>query len=87
MWNTDWLLLGWIPHSDFEIRGGKTGYIPAAGYNFAMETINKNGHALDVVVLGADTHEARFTEARDAAAWVYGHFAWPDDAAASTTPQ
>lgn len=75
-WNTNWLLLGWVPHS-FDIRGGKTGYIPASGYNVAVEIADKNGHLLDVVVLGADTNEARFEIARDIAVWTFENFQWP----------
>lgn len=76
MWNTNWLLLGWIPHS-FDIRGGKTGYIPASGYNVAVQIANKDGRLLDIVVLGAETNEARFEIARDIAAWTFGNFEWP----------
>lgn len=76
IWNTDWLLLGWIPHTFARVLGGKTGYTPAAGYNVALELEDKAGRKLDVVILGASTHEARFTEARDIAQWVFTHFAW-----------
>lgn len=77
MWNTNWLLLGWIPHtwSDQTILG-KTGYIPESGYNFLMRVSDQAGHELDVVVLGAATHEARFTQARDAALWAYENYEW-----------
>jgi D-alanyl-D-alanine carboxypeptidase len=79
MWNTNWLLLGWIPNDFTEFHGGKTGFIPAAGYNFVMKVEDDSGHVLDVVVLGADTHEARFTEARDIATWVFDAYTWPQD--------
>lgn len=78
MWNTDWILLGWIPN-DFDIfNGGKTGYIPASGYNFVMQA-GKNGHLINVVILGATDHEKRFTEARDVANWVFASYKWPSD--------
>lgn len=76
IWNTNWLLLRWIPHSLVSLLGGKTGYVPAAGYNFAMEVANKEGNVLQVVVLGAETHEARFSEARDIAQWVFENYVW-----------
>ncbi len=79
IWNTNWLLLGWIPHTLPEILGGKTGYIPASGYNFAMQIVNEQGKIIDVVVLGADVHEARFTEARDVAESVFGNYTWPEN--------
>jgi D-alanyl-D-alanine carboxypeptidase len=68
--------LGWIPHP-FDIRGGQTGYIHASGYNVAVEIADKNGHVLDIVVLGAASNEARFEIARDLAAWTFENFEWP----------
>jgi D-alanyl-D-alanine carboxypeptidase len=85
MWSTDWLLLGWIPETFADFRGGKTGFIEASGYNFAMEAGDGHERLLDVVVLGAETHEARFTEARDIAEWVQKSYRWPD--MVSTTVQ
>ena len=79
MWNTNWLLLGWIPHELSEIVAGKTGYIPASGYNFTMRTKDAHGHEIDVVVLGTAIHEDRFTVARDIAAWVFSNYSWHDD--------
>lgn len=79
MWSTNWLMLGWIPHSFTTIIGGKTGYIPDSLYNFTVQLVDARGHILDVVVLGAEEYNARFTEARDAAMWAYESYAWPGD--------
>ncbi|PIR74035.1 MAG: hypothetical protein COU35_04300 [Candidatus Magasanikbacteria bacterium CG10_big_fil_rev_8_21_14_0_10_47_10] len=79
LWNTNWLLLGWVPNRLFDIIGGKTGYIGASGYNFMMQAQDEAGHVVSVVVLGADSHEARFTEARDIAQTVFENVVWPDD--------
>ena len=76
MWNTDWLVLGWIPHTFTNIQAGKTGYIPEAGYNFAMQVADADGNALDVVSLGAESHEARFYDTRYLAEWVFDNYAW-----------
>lgn len=78
VWNTNWLLLGWIPHTFARVEGGKTGYIPAAGYNFTVRVEDSAGHLLDIVVFGALNHEARFTEARDAAVSVFQAYRWPE---------
>ncbi len=78
MWNTDWLLLGWIEHDFSEFYGGKTGYILASRYNFIMRVGNEESKVLDVVVLGANSHENRFIEARDVAQWAFENFKWPD---------
>lgn len=77
MWNTNWILLGWVNNDFFDLRGGKTGYIPASGYNFIMQVGDGSGSLIDVVVLGANSHEARFTEARDIANWVFDNYKWP----------
>lgn len=74
MWNTNWLLLGWVP-STFTMHGGKTGYITASGYNFVMQA-EQDEKLIDVIVLGADVHEARFTEARDIAEAVFANYTW-----------
>lgn len=81
MWNTDWLVLTqpkpWITHSFDTIVGGKTGYTVAAGFNFVVK-VEKNGHAIDIVILGSKTNESRFTEARDVGEWVYENFIWDE---------
>lgn len=75
--NTNWLLTGWIPNT-LEIVGGKTGHTLAAAYNFAMITRDEtNTRPISVVVLGAQTHEARFTEALALAQAVWSSYQWP----------
>lgn len=79
MWSTNWLLLGWIPNEfEEQFLGGKTGYIPESGYNFIMRVADEKGHRIDVVVLGTESHEARFTEARDVAYWAMENYEWPE---------
>lgn len=78
MWNTDWLLLGWVPNSFSKFNGGKTGYIGVSGYNFAMQVGDEQGHLINVVVLGSDTNESRFTEAKEIAEWVFKNYKWPE---------
>ncbi|MFH1789983.1 MAG: serine hydrolase [bacterium] len=81
IWSTDWLMTKWIPN-DY-IHGsivGKTGYIPESGYNFvASFTDNSKSHQIIVSILGAETNEKRFEEARDLADWTFEHYVWPDD--------
>src|SRR3989338_1037104 len=77
LWNTNWLLLGWIENDFAAIPGGKTGYTLAAGYNFVVQIGNESGHEVSVVVLGAESHEARFTEAKDIAQWAFENYRWP----------
>lgn len=79
VWSTDWLLTNWVP-SNFSAEEivGKTGYITESGYNFVVRLSDGVGHAVRVAVLGADSNESRFSEARDLAEWTFGHYLWPD---------
>lgn len=81
IWTTNWLLTNWIPNN-FKVENiaGKTGYIDDSGYNFAVSLTNDKKHSIAVVVFGAATNEARFSEARDLAMWSFDHYLWPDDA-------
>ncbi len=78
IFSTDWLLAKWIP-SDYKTNNiiGKTGYIADSGYNFVSKLTKDDGRAVRVVVLGANSNESRFTEARDLADWVFKHYEWP----------
>lgn len=76
LWNTNWLATGWVPHH-FSLLGGKTGFIDASGYNVAVRLGHEDGRKLDIIILGASTHEARFTEARDIAEGVFAAYTWP----------
>lgn len=73
---TDWLVSGIIPKYALDIRGGKTGSIPEADYNFVFQVSSSTNHVVDIVVLGATNNDARFVEARQAAEWVYRSFEW-----------
>ncbi len=81
IWNTNWLLTNWIPNTfDKDFLVGKTGYIDQSGYNFVVRVSRKTSHTIRVIVLGASSNEARFTEARDLAEWTFANFVWPEDA-------
>jgi D-alanyl-D-alanine endopeptidase (penicillin-binding protein 7) len=80
VWTTDWLLTKWVPNKFGDLTiAGKTGYIDGSKYNFAVRIENGGKRAIRTVVLGADTMEARFSEARDLATWAFDHYAWPGD--------
>lgn len=81
VWTTDSLLTNLLP-SDFDkdTIAGKTGYIVESGYNFTVRLADNKHHTLRVVVLGANSNQARFSEARDLAEWTFSHYVWPDEA-------
>jgi D-alanyl-D-alanine carboxypeptidase len=79
VWNTDWLLTRWIPlGTSISNVVGKTGYIGDSGYNFAARLTSVDDHSIRVVVLGTQSNEARFTEVRDLAEWVFNSYKWPN---------
>ncbi len=80
VWTTNWLLTNWIPSSfGKENIVGKTGYIVESGYNFAVQISGEKERVVEAVVLGANSNESRFTEARDAVEWAFEHYVWPAD--------
>jgi len=74
--STNWLLIGKIPQTVSKIIGSKTGYLPEAGYNFVTAFQDATDREVQVVVLGAKDHYARFTEAQALAEWAYSAFVW-----------
>ncbi|MFA6423709.1 MAG: serine hydrolase [Candidatus Magasanikbacteria bacterium] len=80
IWTTDWLLSKWVPNKFGDLTiAGKTGFIDNSKYNFAVRIENGGKRAIRTVILGADTMEARFSEARDLATWAFEHYSWPGD--------
>lgn len=79
IWSTNWLINRWVPHSFLDGHVvGKTGYIKDAGYNFAVRIKDIHNHTIRVVILGSQSNETRFTEARDVANWIFSNYLWPD---------
>jgi len=74
-WNTDWLLLNWVPNK-LNILGGKTGFIDDSLYNFTVAVEDNEGHIIDVVILGASEHKLRFSEAKEVAEWTFANYIW-----------
>ncbi|MBF8281079.1 MAG: D-alanyl-D-alanine endopeptidase, partial [Candidatus Magasanikbacteria bacterium] len=65
--NTDMLLTRGVALRVAGVEGGKTGYIPEGGYNFAVQVHDAANHNLRIVILGAADPFARFIEAQDLA--------------------
>lgn len=79
IWSTNRLLTRWTPH-DFESKNivGKTGYIINSRYNFVAKIGDNASHQIIVAILGSESNESRFTEARDLAEVIFAKFLWPD---------
>ncbi len=74
--STDMLFDSLLNQKPYEITGGKTGYIPEAGYCF-ITTIDHDGDEVFVAVLGAHSKLDRFNDAKALAVWAFNTFTWP----------
>ncbi|PIT88313.1 MAG: hypothetical protein COU29_00790 [Candidatus Magasanikbacteria bacterium CG10_big_fil_rev_8_21_14_0_10_36_32] len=80
VWSTNWLLTKWIPNNfNQEDIVGKTGFINDSRYNFVVRLMDQRRHPIIVVVLGANSNESRFSEARDLARWIFSRYLWPEE--------
>lgn len=75
--STNELLNSFMNKPPFQLIGGKTGFLPEAGYCFGSVFSDADGHEIVVVVLGSDSKQGRFQDAKALAAWTYKVFAWP----------
>lgn len=74
--STDILLDTFLNERPYEITGGKTGFIPEAGYCF-ITSIKKGDGEVFVAVLGSSSKLERFADARALASWAFSTFTWP----------
>ena len=74
--STDALFDSLLDQKPYMITGGKTGYIPEAGYCF-ITTVDRDGDEVFVAVLGAHSKLDRFNDAKALAVWAFDTFTWP----------
>lgn len=82
--STDELLETFLNQPPYRVVGGKTGFLPEAGYCLGSLIAENGGHEIIVVVLGSETKEGRFHDVKALAAWAYKVFEWPDERLAVT---
>lgn len=58
----------------FTITAGKTGHTNSAGYCLVLQAQNKDGENIIVAILGAETSENRFQDAKTLAYWIFENF-------------
>lgn len=73
--STNELLGGMLDSGAYDIKAGKTGFIPQAGYCFAT-TVARGDAAVRIVVLGAASKSDRFSDAKGLAAWAFKTYSW-----------
>lgn len=82
---TDDLLGSFLNQAPYAVVGGKTGYLPEAGYCLGSLVSENGGHEIMVVVLGSETIAGRFQDVKALAAWAYKAYEWPDERNAGTS--
>lgn len=76
--NTNELLTGFINQDPYKIVGGKTGYLPEAGYCLGVEAQKDGGKNIFIVVLGSDSTTGRLRDVKALAVWAYNTYEWSD---------
>lgn len=62
---------------ELQVIGGKTGYIPEAGYCVVVQIREpESGRDIIVVVLGGETEQGRFDEAKQLSLWAFEQYDW-----------
>lgn len=79
--STNELLGSFVNQDPYKIIGGKTGFLPEAGYCFGSIISENSIHEIIVVVLGSYTKQGRFQDAKALASWTFKVFDWPDELA------
>lgn len=75
--NTDILVDSFLNQKEYgyELIGGKTGFVPLAGYCLTT-AIKKDGHEVIFVVLHSATIDDRFQDTKVIADWVFSNYKW-----------
>lgn len=74
--STDELLNSFVNEAPYDVLGGKTGYLPQAGYCMAVGVDHEGAGEVLVVLLGSESKISRVQEIKGLAAWVYRVFSW-----------
>ncbi|HMB26244.1 MAG TPA: serine hydrolase [Patescibacteria group bacterium] len=77
IYNTDILIDSFLNNKryGYELIGGKTGFLPEAGYCLATK-IAYDHRPIIIVVLNSATIESRFQDVKVIADWIYHNYVW-----------
>lgn len=75
--NTNGVLTTFLNESPYSVIGGKTGYLPQAGY-VLITSVEYKGNIVHVVIMGAESKDARVQEAKGLAYWAFKTYQWPE---------
>lgn len=76
---TDLLLSSYLNVAPYKVLGGKTGFLPSAGYCLGVGIRDESGHEVFSIVLGSDTLLSRFQEVKGLTQWAFDTYRWPDE--------
>ncbi|PIS05435.1 MAG: hypothetical protein COT81_01490 [Candidatus Buchananbacteria bacterium CG10_big_fil_rev_8_21_14_0_10_42_9] len=77
---TNLLLNSFVNEGEYKISGAKTGFIDESGYNLAMSVskVDSSGEII-LVLLGSETIESRWQDAKGLVDWTFHEYKWSDD--------
>ncbi len=78
--STDDLLESFINQDPYTILGGKTGYLPEAGYCIGLGVKREGAGEIFVILLGSDSKITRVSEVKGLVDWAFRVFQWQEDA-------
>ena len=76
--STDQLLASFLNADSYQIIGAKTGFLEEAGYCLVLR-VQRDGHGIIVVLLGAKDQASRWQEALGLVDWIFSNYQWPAD--------
>jgi len=77
VFSTDRLLNSFLNGPNYQVIGAKTGYLDEAGYCLLMRVKKTAGPSLTLVLLGSETIDDRWQEAKGLVDWVSRNYVWP----------
>lgn len=75
--STDELFDTFLTKAPYHLLGGKTGYLPEAGYCMAIGVGHDGEGDVLIILLGSETKGTRVQEIKGLADWAYKVFQWP----------
>jgi D-alanyl-D-alanine carboxypeptidase len=76
--STDLLLNSLLNQGNYKIAGAKTGTLgEETGYHLAVAVKNSENRSLLTVVLGSESNQARFQDAKALTYWAFDSYEWP----------
>ncbi|MFA6254895.1 MAG: serine hydrolase [Patescibacteria group bacterium] len=78
VFSTDRLLDSFLNGPNYQVLGAKTGYLDEAGYCLLLRVQKISGPSLTLVLLGSETIDDRWQEAKGLVEWVFRNYSWPE---------